>query len=324
MKYLNLILLLICVGVASITASAQNIRTHAEMDSTVIFIGGQVGLDVVAAFPEDADVHFLPLESDTLSKEVEIVERFKPDSTIEAGMMVIHQRYIVQSFDSGLHYIEPKPLVKLADNTTVDVEIPALNVLNPFNIEVDEQTQVARITDIRNAMDAPWAFDEILEYWPWLVGLLVVIGLGVLGYWYYQRNKAKATGEPAKPKKTEPCHVTALDNLEALKVKELWQHSHVKEYYSELTDILRIYISERYNLSAMESTTDEIMDGLKAIPNIDMSDTTRIQNILELADFAKFAKMEPLPDENDGAMKQAVEFVNNTAETMTSEAQTKN
>lgn len=322
MKYLYLILLLFCTGVSNVLTSAQNVRTHAEMDSTIIFIGGQVGLDVVAIFPKDADFHFLPLEGDSLSKEVEIVERFMPDSTVEADMLLIHQRYIIQSFDSGLHYIPLKPLVKLPDNTTVDVEIPALNVLNPFNIEIDVQSQIAKITDIRNAMDAPWTFNELLELWPWFLGALVIVALAVLGYWYYKKNKLKVSGVPEKPKKVEPCHVTALDNLEALKTKELWQHSHVKEYYSELTEILRIYISERYSINAMESTTDEIMTDLKSIPNIDMSDTTRMQNILELADFAKFAKMEPLPDENDGAMKQAVEFVNNTAETNT-EAQTK-
>ncbi|MDO4461021.1 MAG: hypothetical protein Q4C30_00800 [Bacteroidia bacterium] len=314
MKYIYLILFLICAGISS-NALAQNVRTFAEMDSTVIYIGGQVGLDVVATFPKDADIHFLPLEGDSLSREVEIIERFKPDSVFEAEMMTIHQRYIVQSFDSGLHYIAPKPLLKLADNSTVDVEIPALNVLNPFNIEIDEQTQVAKITDIRDAMDAPWTIGELGEYLAWIIGGIVVIALIILAYMYYKRRAVGGTGEVIKPKKVEPCHVTALDNLNELKTKELWQHGHVKEYYSELTVILRVYIGARYDLNAMESTTDEIMSDLRSIPNIDMSDTTRMQNILEMADFAKFAKMEPLPDENDGAMRQAIEFVNNTAET---------
>lgn len=323
MKYIYFILFLICAGVTGIT-SAQNVRTHAEMDSTVIFIGGQVGLDIVAAFPKDAEIHFLPLEGDTLSKEVEIVDRFKPDSTIEADMLIIHQRYIVQSFDSGLHYIAPKPLLQMADKSTIEVEIPALNVINPFNIEIDEQTQVAKITDIRDAMYTPWTLKEIVAYIPLILGVIALIGVLIFGYWEYKRRAGKATGEVIKPKKVEPCHVTALDDLEALKQKELWQHSHVKEYYSELTDILRTYISARYDLNAMESTTDEIMSDLKSIPNIDMSDTTRMQNILELADFAKFAKMEPPPDENDGAMRQAIEFVSNTAETSVIEAGTKN
>lgn len=323
MKYIRHIFLFLCLMV-SFSANAQSVRTFAEMDSTVILIGGQVGLDVVASFPADADIHFLPLEGDTLSNEVEIVDRLMPDSTIEANIITIHQRYIVQSFDSGLHYITPKPLLLLPDSSIVKVDIPALNVLNPFNIEIDEQSQVAKITDIRGAINAPWTLAEFLQYWPWMVGAILLIGAIILGIWYYNRLKAKNAGiVKEKPKKVIPCHVIALDNLEQLKEKSLWQHSHVKEYYSELTEILRTYISARYNVNAMESTTDEIMDSLKAIPNIDMSDTTRMQNILELADFAKFAKLEPLPDENDGAMKQAVEFVSNTAETNTLEATTK-
>lgn len=323
MKYIRHISLLLCL-ITSLLANAQNVRTYAEMDSTVIFIGGQVGLDIVATFPADAEIHFLPLEGDTLSNEVEIVDRLMPDSTLEANVITIHQRYIVQSFDSGLHYINPKPLLLMPDSSIVKVDIPALNVLNPFNVEIDQQSQVAKITDIRGAINVPWTLAEVLQYWPWLLGAIILIAAIVLGIWYYKRQKAKNAGiVKEKPKKVIPCHVTALNDLEQLKEKSLWQHSHVKEYYSELTEILRTYISARYSVNAMESTTDEIMENLKAIPNIDMSDTTRMQNILELADFAKFAKLEPLPDENDGAMKQAVEFVSNTAETNTPEATTK-
>ncbi|MCF0190145.1 MAG: hypothetical protein HUJ96_02665 [Marinilabiliaceae bacterium] len=302
--------------VGTVVTYAQ--RAHAELDSMYIFIGGQVGLDLTVEYPKTLeDAQFMPIQGDTLCAQIEIVDRMKPDTTIAGDIVRIHQRYLVQSFDSGLHYVRPIPVLHIGgeDGEDVECDIPALNVINPFQqIDVDEQTGVAKITDVRDAMDAPFNIDELLAYWPILVGILIAGILLFVGIWYYRRYKARQNGNVVeKSKPSEPCHVVALRELERLKEEKLWQHSKVKEYYSRLTDILRLYITERYDVNALESTTDETLEKLRAIPDVDMADTARMQDILQMADFAKFAKHEPLPDENDMAMRKAVEFVNNTS-----------
>jgi hypothetical protein len=108
-----------------------------------------------------------------------------------------------------------------------------------------------------------------------------------------------------------PAHVTALAALEKLRVAHLWQYGKTKEYHSQLSDILRIYIQDRWDIIAMEMITDDIIESL-VNTNVNGDDRQLLLNVLRITDMVKFAKYEPLPDENDLAMKHAVAFVMST------------
>jgi len=101
--------------------------------------------------------------------------------------------------------------------------------------------------------------------------------------------------------------------LDKLKSEELWQHEKVKDYYTRLTDIVRVYIEDRFAFPAMEQTTFEIMTSMKGKEaQIDKKSVTELKEILELADFVKFAKLTPLPDENHHMLSNAYLFVRET------------
>ena len=305
--------ILCCILAVVSTAVVGQGKVDAQLDSMTIFIGGQVGLNLRVSYPEGqtAVIHQL---SDTLTKEVEIVEALPVDTTVSNGMVELFQRYIVTSFDSGLHYIPPVAVLEFEGGEKVSTPDLALNVVNPFqNIVVDEQTQTVSVFDIKDVIDAPFSFAELLMYLPWIFVGLLVIALIVLGIIYYRKYKAKQAGIVVeKPKHVDPCDVVALTELSRIKEEKLWQKNLFKQYYSEITDTLRRYISERYSVNAMESTTDEIMDELKDALKEDVQDRDKLRDVLEVADFVKFAKHEPLPDENDMAIKRAIEFVENT------------
>ena len=97
--------------------------------------------------------------------------------------------------------------------------------------------------------------------------------------------------------------------LSELDAKQLWQKNQSKQYYIELTDIIRKYIEDRFNTPAMELTTEEILDKARMVrdmqPFYDM-----LTEVLHMADLAKFAKFEPLPQEHMDAMEKARHFVN--------------
>ena len=86
-----------------------------------------------------------------------------------------------------------------------------------------------------------------------------------------------------------------------------------KEYYTLITDTLRKYIEERFGINAMEMTSGEILDLIRKNSEA-QSVYDNLRQILQLADFVKFAKMNPLPDENDLSMMNAYLFVNQTKE----------
>ncbi|MCI5982613.1 MAG: hypothetical protein MRZ71_06190 [Bacteroidales bacterium] len=294
-------------------ALAQCPAVSAELDSTTIFVGSQVGLNVTISLPQDAAFYLTSLP-DTLCQSVEVVDRLKPDTTYEGELRKIAMRYIITSFDTGLHYVPPIPVLILPDSTQALTPEFALSVINPFQqMEYDEQSGVAKICDINSAEDAPFQWRELLLYWPWALGLLLLVGLVFLGLWLYKKYGHKQSGLVTTVKlPDEPCDVIALRDLERIKDERPWMHGRVKEFYSDLTDTLRRYVQLRFNVKAMEATSSELIDSLLPLLRDKKEDLRAIERILQQADFAKFAKLVPSPQESDQDVADAINFVRNT------------
>jgi len=112
-----------------------------------------------------------------------------------------------------------------------------------------------------------------------------------------------------KPK--VPPHRIALDALDNLRYKKVWQSGLIKDYHTELTDIIRDYISNRFYIHALEMTTDEILEALDGTSTNDQA-KQKIRQTFTMADLVKFAKMQPLPLEHDTSLNNAIDFVNET------------
>jgi hypothetical protein len=165
----------------------------------------------------------------------------------------------------------------------------------------------ADIRDIKTVWRIPITFKEILPY------LLILLGVALLtfaGIFLYRKWKKKEPLFVFKPKPIVPAHVEALENLEKLRLKQLWQNNLVKEYYTELTDILRIYTEKELHINAVEMTSDELTD---AIENSEIESKLELlsllRNTLPTADLVKFAKAMPLADEHDRSFKNVKQFV---------------
>ncbi|MDE5874225.1 MAG: DUF4381 domain-containing protein, partial [Muribaculaceae bacterium] len=163
----------------------------------------------------------------------------------------------------------------------------------------------ARVADPEN----PSVFDNIpnwlVDYW-WI--LLIIILMAAGGWWAWRRYKKEGSILPKKPEPTP--YETAMRRLRELKAKNLWEQGMEKEYFTDLTEILRVYLDRRFGINAMEMTTREIMDHLYESDVKDKRDYVR--QILSVADFVKFAKVRPLPADNIAAYENAVKFVEET------------
>ncbi|MGV8826773.1 MAG: hypothetical protein ACWA6U_00510 [Breznakibacter sp.] len=287
---------------------AQNVSVKASLDSTVIVIGGQVGLHLEASFPAGGTIRF-PLLNDTITSHVEVVSEGKVDSTLNNGLLTLHQRYTVTSFDSGLHYIPPFRFESVVNGTLSNHETAslAINVVNPFE-KVDP---AEGITDIKPPYNLPFSLAELLRYLPYIVGAMLLMGILTILILLYLRRKGKIVAIiPEKPK--DPAYVVALRELERIKGEKLWQRNMVKEYYSEIADTIRKYIEERFGIPAMEFTTDQTLKALKKTGFSDQRNFDQLNHLLTTSDLVKFARFEPLPDEHDLLMIHALFFVNQT------------
>ena len=131
--------------------------------------------------------------------------------------------------------------------------------------------------------------------------------------WLYYRRRRQHQPVIVKPRKVIPPNVIALRALDALQEKHLWQNGKPKQFHTELTDILRNYIEGRFSVPAMEKTSDEILDELYELNESQHSSLNNLHQILSLADLVKFAKYEPLADENQLSFMNAKMFVTQTA-----------
>ena len=150
------------------------------------------------------------------------------------------------------------------------------------------------------------------------LGSTVVIVAIILIHKFY---KPKHNAEVERVEEQIPPYELAIQELQELRDSKLWQQGQEKQYYTRLVDILREYIDSRFGINAMEMTSAEIIRALKS--NQDMREVNNYLNdILSMADFVKFAKMRPMPDDNERVMRRAFDFVELTRPQPTAESDT--
>jgi hypothetical protein len=148
-----------------------------------------------------------------------------------------------------------------------------------------------------------------LDYIWYIAGALLFLGLGVFVALYFLKNKKTAIPAPVKP--AIPLQDQMLAQLAELDAKQLWQKNQIKQYYVELTDIIRSYIELRFNTPALELTTDELLHKAKMHRELHPY-ITLLATILQTADLAKFAKWQPLPQEHFDALENARKFIDSS------------
>jgi hypothetical protein len=292
---------------AQVLFSSPEVKASTTLDTNKILVGQQTNLHLQITAPSDINVQW-PELSDTITANIEIIRTSDIDTlaTEKEGILQLSKTISISSFDSGYYAIPPFYFIygKANDSIRDTVETNAL-LLEVHNVKVDFK---AKIKDIKPIIDEPWTFAEIL---PYILIALAIIILIILGIYIYQRRKQNKPifTLPKKPK--IPAHIIALQKLDKLKEQKLWQTGSSKEFYSELTDILRAYMEGRMQFGAMEMISDDIIAELQK-QHIESTLLTETQNVLQTADLVKFAKVEPLADENDRALKWGYSFVKST------------
>lgn len=304
MKKLKSILIAFLV-VAGISGSAQNVEAYARLDSSNIMIGDQLTFELGITVPESFAVSF-PFFTDTITRNIEIIEKLPIDTlAIDEGLLM-KQLYTVTSFDSG--YFE-LPEFEFLFHHTDDTILYRTNTNTLFlmvNTPVVDTSQAFKV--IKGPVEEPYTFMEIF---PWVLLGLAVIGGIIFLIWYLKKRKQNKPLFKGKPKPVLPPDVLAIQKLEELRLAKIWQQGKLKNYYTELTDITREYLEGRYRFDAMEMTSEEILDELKA-QEVNSEALGKMKNVLQLADLVKFAKAHPSPIENDQCINHCVDFVKET------------
>lgn len=261
----------------------QNPTINTTVDTTFIKIGEQVKWTVTVDVDTTAQVIFP--EGQTFSP-LETVEAFATDTTRKKDRLTLQKMYALTQFDSGAYKL---PSQRIGINGTGYMTDSML--INVATIPVDTLAQ--KMYDIKPLIQVEKSNAEIWKYV--LLGLLVLLLLGGLFYWFVLQKKPLTEDEKVA---LLPPYDRALLELKRLENSKYLIQDEYKQYYSELTAIVRSYLEEDAHVTALESTTDQLIQKLELLKDageLKLDDDTikQFKQILQTADLVKFAKNKP-------------------------------
>ena len=264
----------------------------AEIDTTNIRIGEQFQLKISVDETQNVIIPKIQL------KGLEVIDSTRID-TIKNSLI---RRYILTGFDSGAFYI-PQQQIFVKNQAFLTDSL----LINIATIAID--TAKVKKFPIKSIKKEPYTFDDFRIYIYLILAILAIIGFWI--YWFVIRKRKET--EDAPTYRTLPPFEEAILRLNELDEKLLWQNNKIKEYYSELTEIVRGYIERELKVPALENTTDEVLAMIKDFKNLDSIETSKetikkLKDLLQEADLVKFAKSKPLAIEIEDDRRDA-EFI---------------
>lgn len=249
-------------------------------------------------------------EFDIRSGEIELVESCPVDTLERDGRhLKLRKRYRLAAFEEGKFNLGV-PKVLYADKNILDTLYSADSVyLEVATFQIDSTSQ--SIYDLKAQKTLPFQFREIAGYIKLVLLVLLVLAAAGYALLHWLEKRGKHLGDLFKPTPPLPPHVAAIQALETLHNQKLWQNNRHKQYYSGLSDIVRTYIAARWEVGAMEMTSDEIIEAMRGeeLPDKARMDLT---TILRDADLVKFAKAMPDAEQNENDYLRAYYFVEET------------
>lgn len=299
-RYFLLVLLL---GMWMSNTFAQSVTVDAMIDSLQILIGEQAKITLEVSTDANRRAIF-PIYKDTIVRGVEVLDVAKPDTQYlnDRKRLLIKQQYTVTSFDSALYYLPPME-VKV-DSQSYFSKALALKV---YSVPVDT-LHPDQFFGPKSVMQPPFVWED--WYGVFFRGAMLIL-IGFLLFYLIRRffdNKPIIRKVKLEPKL--PAHQLAMEEIARIKDEKIWQKGMSKEYYVQLTDAIRNYIKDRFGFNALEMTSSEIISKLLEVK--DKEAIRDLKSLFETADLVKFAKHNPLMNENDANLVNAIDFINET------------
>lgn len=311
MRYFKLYFLIVITTLSTLNnlCLAQNISAVASIDRDSIYAGQPVDYTLKINIPKDYIIDWSAI-NDTIGSSIEILDKgdIVETPTSSGDNIIISRLLKLTTFDTG--YVEiPRVNIKYSksdDDTSTYVFGTNLIDIYVQGASIDT---TATYRDIKAPIKQNITFEESI---PYVGGCIILAGLIALILFLVKRFKKREDSnneEDSKPK--VPAIITAREKMTLLKEANLWQSGKLKEFYTDLTDIVREYLEGQFNIEAIEMTSDEILTEVKKI-ELDNSTFSKLQDTLLTADLVKFAKANTSPSQNDEAFSNINIFIENS------------
>ena len=316
LRYIIIYVSALLVGGMAVAQSTPTITSHISADT--VMIGDRVTLTIEVdadvmqhiVFPTFDFTQNLPEGAEQQEPSIEVINDFAPDTISKEGRRVrLRKRYEMAVYDEGIYKLGRAQALYLDKNIVDTLFAEREEELFVKTFQIDSTMTTVR--DLKPQKTLKLRFAEFGGY----LGIALAVALLLAGVIYllvrYLHKRGKHLSDLFKPAPPVPAHIVAIEALEKLRNEKLWQNNKHKEYYSGLSDILRTYLAGRFEVGAMEMTTDEISDALREV-DIEHKSKMDLLSVLRDADLVKFAKATPEANDNELAYDKAFYFVENT------------
>ncbi|KJU84419.1 hypothetical protein MBAV_003384 [Candidatus Magnetobacterium bavaricum] len=263
----------------------------------MVFTGDTITYSVEVDPPKDVELQFpaYTTGSDNLTIVDESIHQsgFFKKSTIK--------RYKLRSYTPGIYRLPPATVKYKSRQAKEYTEAKT----NEVTVEVKSAQDKTPATDIRDIKDLRGG--KVL--WPYIIAGAVTLLIAAIALYLIRRRRA-IKAPPAIIQR--PAHELAYEALERLKASTLLQDGLVKEYFIELSAIVRHYIEDRFLLRAPEMTTEEFLGKMRDARQLSESQKALLGDFLQRCDMVKFARYGPDPEEIQESFNAAMRFVDET------------
>jgi hypothetical protein len=287
------------------TLAAQGQNAFVSADTLVLRIGERANITLGIDLSRATTTVTWPTLNDTLAPHLEVIRRGAMDTLrSENGTIArITQRVEITSFDTG--YWAVPPFTFNVDGRNLETA-PLLFEVRGINVD-----EGGRPRDISPLYEPPFDLGHWLQqHWMWIAAGVALLGLIISAIIYFRKRRKPKASTPS-PVAQRPVHERFLELLDRIESEQLWQAGDHKAHQSQVTDAVRGYIEERYDIPALERTTDELVQAIR-VTTLGPEQQQLLANMLRAADLVKFAKAVPSPAENEQLLRSARDFIHAT------------
>ena len=300
------------------TICGQELVSNSLSKDTVL-IGDHIVWRARFNVPRDLTVDFDSLANPVVPG-VEVIRHFTIDTlSLRKKFAEIEANAVLTSFDSGAYMLPDRVFYFYRGEEEVDtihvdgkrvvVETIAVDTATFMSPEREEGDESPRFADIKPQFGYPVTFWEVAK---WVLAALALAALTVAAVLVIKRKRA-GLSVMGRPVVQDPPHIVALRTLDRIRAEELWQKNRQKQFYTEVTDALRLYIESRFDVTAIEATSAEMLADLKT-RDVSAEEFAELEELFIRSDLVKFAKLNCSREENEAVIPVAVRFVNQTYE----------
>ena len=305
MKLFENLFIFLLIGLCPVSAFAQNLSVDvsATVDKSVVKIGDRFLYKIRISRKPEISIE-IPDMGEVLEKFVILNQDIKQGKS--DGKLIETLCFELALYEIGKFEIPKVGILYNASDQKMTVYSKAV-VIEVESILEPDQTQY-KIRDIKQPLNIPFNYGSMF-----FLLFCLLFAAAIFSFYIKKLLKSKGNVAPIEEGIILTPDEKAFLLLNELVKEDLIKNGFAKEYYTRLSDILRGYLEDRYEYSAMDKTTQEISKALKSL-KVKMGPYDLMRTVLENSDLVKFAKYLPGNKEPDQDVQQARSFVEMTTE----------